>query len=1359
MRRYATALLLLIPQVVFAQAHPRFWTAGMTSRVQAKQAANTSDWQTLLGSASTTGTSCERITQTTAGTGDSLPPVYASREPATYTPPGYVTSGYQGFDYWTESLNLAVCYLGTGTAKYKTQALKIMRAASAPFASVAPASPPSSWRGRTSRPAWYVTGDGAGGQARIYLTSHALANGDAVTISGVLGCTAANTTGKVSNRSNSYFDLVQTDGTTPVICNAPGTNYNHNFASDAGYSMRTYSTMLPLLYDLFYADLSAGDKTNVYATVNAFYDELNIVSPGYVANTLSNYHMGYVAGTAISGILTRGAGENPRGQELYDYWRNTNYELQDQPFFARWLGNNAGFPEAIRYQTFSASLLSLALLAQKNANAEDLFSDFPWTQQLMRYWVHNTTPTRTNLIERGYIASPLDATGTNPNPWKDLRPAMAIIHDIAVAESDAFAPKFKQWVADLDSVNSVTGLGYAFMEVLFMDPAAATSAWSSEPLSLPQLSNPAGGYSRVTMRSDWTTGGVMADIWAGPAVSDAGNGKERYDKGSLIVQRGNVHILVSPQAEATRQNNNTAWTLFSGDRYHYNSIYTLTDTTRATTIRQLKAYYAAYKQPGFDDVYPTTIVAQNPARIDRYEDSGGYVYSRAVSLQEIYESGNYALWFPVKGWTREVLYLRPGVFVVYDRTQKGDRAASPEFYRQEMAWVVGKTPTTASYGAGMYRTEVSDGATYKGALTFVLPAGMAQPTISNVGSYGVVYDVRAQVDADADYKNWLTVVDAADASASVTAVARFGTSGNVDVIRVGSSTVVGFASYQLGGSITLPMTYTVSGLSGTTTHRIAGLAASTTYNVSMSGNDVTIAASGAGSDYASSAAGVLEFTTGAGGTLAVAVGTSSLPSGSDGVAYSQTLSASGGIGAPFTWSKTVGNLPAGLSLSGGGVLSGTPTTAESQTFTVQACDADTPTPSCGTKDLTLVIAANPPVLSGTLPGGVVGQAYTTTVTRTGGVGSVSYAVTSGSLCAGLSLTGATGVVSGTPTTAQVCTFRITATDSDTPANTGYRDYSVTIAAAPYTLALTVDAGSTDAVVGFRTSGLPYSASCTVVAKQGEFTVASATSLSGTSSRRVTLSGLTPETVYGAVVNCEWLSPQAVKEFTTKASASGSGSYALHLKPTATTLARMTALDATLASAKALVYWQAPGEGSYTSTATACSSGCTVSKTSLASGVHSYYHAWIAGTAYATGALNWTHASYPSDGETVTVGSITYTFRDTVAQPFDVKIVPDSTEASYNNLWEAIDYQNWTPGVSPNAPGANYYATMKNPDVVRLTWSAPGNTATLRAAVLGSGGNSIPLSETSASMTVTPLSGGTDATIATSAARPAYVPIP
>jgi hypothetical protein len=69
--------------------------------------------------------------------------------------------------------------------------------------------------------------------------------------------------------------------------------------------------------------------------------------------------------------------------------------------------------------------------------------------------------------------------------------------------------------------------------------------------------------------------------------------------------------------------------------------------------------------------------------------------------------------------------------------------------------------------------------------------------------------------------------------------------------------------------------------------------------------------------------------------------TTSLPGGTYGEPYSQQLGSSGGDGST-TWSLDPGTLPAGLTLSSGGLLSGTPTAAGPATFSVGVHDGQSP---------------------------------------------------------------------------------------------------------------------------------------------------------------------------------------------------------------------------------------------------------------------------------------------------------------------------------------------------------------------------------------------------------------------------------
>ncbi len=183
------------------------------------------------------------------------------------------------------------------------------------------------------------------------------------------------------------------------------------------------------------------------------------------------------------------------------------------------------------------------------------------------------------------------------------------------------------------------------------------------------------------------------------------------------------------------------------------------------------------------------------------------------------------------------------------------------------------------------------------------------------------------------------------------------------------------------------------------------------------------------------------------GTASLTLLPTSLPAATQGASYSQTITAVGGT-SPYTFAVSSGALPSGLNLDSSGLLSGTPTVNGSFGFIVQATDADG---NAGYRTYTLNSgAANSlTLLPTTLPNGSHGAAYSQTVTANGGTAPYTYAVTSGSLPAGLSLNTNTGAITGTPTGSGLSNFTITATDS--VGDTGSQAYSMSIGSNSLTL--------------------------------------------------------------------------------------------------------------------------------------------------------------------------------------------------------------------------------------------------------------------------------------------------------------------
>jgi len=211
---------------------------------------------------------------------------------------------------------------------------------------------------------------------------------------------------------------------------------------------------------------------------------------------------------------------------------------------------------------------------------------------------------------------------------------------------------------------------------------------------------------------------------------------------------------------------------------------------------------------------------------------------------------------------------------------------------------------------------------------------------------------------------------------------------------------------------TLPTGLTLSSSSGTIT--------GTPTTTGASNFDVTVK----DSTGAISAAKALSITI----NPAPSITTSSLPGGDVGVAYSHTLTATGGT-TPYTWTVSIGTLPGGLTLTPStGLISGTPTTAATSNFSVTLKDSVNGT--AGPQSLSIAINPSLSITTTSLPGGEVGVAYSQTLAATGGTAPFTWSLTSGTLPGGLTLIPSTGVISGTPTTAGgPVSFSVTVKDS------------------------------------------------------------------------------------------------------------------------------------------------------------------------------------------------------------------------------------------------------------------------------------------------------------------------------------------
>jgi len=150
-----------------------------------------------------------------------------------------------------------------------------------------------------------------------------------------------------------------------------------------------------------------------------------------------------------------------------------------------------------------------------------------------------------------------------------------------------------------------------------------------------------------------------------------------------------------------------------------------------------------------------------------------------------------------------------------------------------------------------------------------------------------------------------------------------------------------------------------------------------------------------------------------------------LTTGEVGAAVTGSFVATGGSGSGVTYTLASGTLPTGVTVSSGGALTGTPTVAGTFPFSVKSTDSIGGT---ATASYSLTIASALQIATTSIPNSEVAVNYSATIAVTNGIGPVTFAVASGALPSGLSLSTA-GALTGTPTLSGPATFTIRATDA------------------------------------------------------------------------------------------------------------------------------------------------------------------------------------------------------------------------------------------------------------------------------------------------------------------------------------------
>jgi hypothetical protein len=635
-------------------------------------------------------------------------------------------------------------------------------------------------------------------------------------------------------------------------------------STDSGYGIRNYGVGMATGYDWLRPALSAAQKQSVIATLNAWIDWYD-ASGFSKSEPIGNYFAGYLLAKTATAIAT-----DTDNAKAAAYWGDvqTRMWLQlAQPAFSSSV-KGGGWPEGWEYGPRAVEEVAKFLWGVKTGKGLDWWSGLAFARDEASYVRAFAWPSLRHMDDQGTVHS-----------QTRLAPSVAAARALAGIlqyNGDPAAASARSYVADLVATNGDEG--DAWEKFLYGDSTLAT-----EPYTLDPASYLAGGPGHLAVRSGWRKDAVWGTFVAGAYINAPDSGEQGFNQGAIAVVQGDQPILV----------NATGWLPQAGGNAGETFVYD--DTWGAKTRRLSNTFYVA----GVAQV--PAAPGQSQTQLDKYEDQGVFVHARGEHIADMYGGGGVG----VSQFTRDFAYVRPGTFVVYDRTTVGAAAD------QWLAWHTASQPVPAATAdATQSRYDMLVQGSITGSVRTLLPKGAAAATANLVN--GAAWRLEMHAPTQVTTQDWLTVVTAGNAVPEQTRLSRgdgnvvTGALVGVHVLSTPRNAVVLFAGDHAATTTASATRYAVA-QTADADHVIFDMAPSLSgYAViaSVSNGTVTVDVTGGGR-FALTAQGTLSFAVRMDGSVdmpsvpapppAVDAGPGT-PSGSGGATSGDTGTTNGGSG-------------------------------------------------------------------------------------------------------------------------------------------------------------------------------------------------------------------------------------------------------------------------------------------------------------------------------------------------------------------------------------------------------------------------------------------------------------------------------